>query len=208
MVTLNIDPAQELMKRMPKVVPEYREEAKSKILEAAFQEFSEKGFHQTTMEDVAKRVGVSKGALYLYFNSKEELFKGIYEKAPQALGDIMRSSFKGNDFVESSSQIFDRMMQQYASNPSLSFEIFAEATRNPDLKKVLRANYDRYINVMVSFLKEQKAEVRSTKDLDLRALAQALISLWNGMEALLVVGYPVAEVKRAWLEALRTMFMH
>jgi len=207
-VTLNIDPAQELMKRMPKVVPEYREEAKSKILEAAFQEFSEKGFHQTTMEDVAKRVGVSKGALYLYFNSKEELFKGIYEKAPQALGDIMRSSFKGNDFVESSSQIFDRMMQQYASNPSLSFEIFAEATRNPDLKKVLRANYDRYINVMVSFLKEQKAEVRSTKDLDLRALAQALISLWNGMEALLVVGYPVAEVKRAWLEALRTMFMH
>ncbi len=160
------------------------------------------------MEDVAKRVGVSKGALYLYFNSKEELFKGIYEKAPQALGDIMRSSFKGNDFVESSSQIFDRMMQQYASNPSLSFEIFAEATRNPDLKKVLRANYDRYINVMVSFLKEQKAEVRSTKDLDLRALAQALISLWNGMEALLVVGYPVAEVKRAWLEALRTMFMH
>ena len=208
MVTLNIDPAQELMKRMPKVVPEYREEAKSKILEAAFQEFSEKGFHQTTMEDVAKRVGVSKGALYLYFNSKEELFKGIYEKAPQALGDIMRSSFKGNDFVESSSQIFDRMMQQYASNPSLSFEIFAEATRNPDLKKVLRANYDRYINVMVSFLKEQKAEVRSTKDLDLHALAQALISLWNGMEALLVVGYPVAEVKRAWLEALRTMFMH
>jgi len=193
---------------MPKVVPEYREEAKSKILEAAFQEFSEKGFHQTTMEDVAKRVGVSKGALYLYFNSKEELFKGIYEKAPQALGDIMRSSFKGNDFVESSSQIFDRMMQQYASNPSLSFEIFAEATRNPDLKKVLRANYDRYINVMVSFLKEQKAEVRSTKDLDLHALAQALISLWNGMEALLVVGYPVAEVKRAWLEALRTMFMH
>jgi len=193
---------------MPKVVPEYREEAKNRILEAAFQEFSEKGFHQTTMEDVAKRVGVSKGALYLYFNSKEELFKGIYEKAPQALGDIMRSSFKGNDFVESSSQIFDRMMQQYASNPSLSFEIFAEATRNPDLKKVLRANYDRYINVMVSFLKEQKAEVRSTKDLDLRALAQALISLWNGMEALLVVGYPVAEVKRAWLEALRTMFMH
>ncbi len=193
---------------MPKVVPEYREEAKNKILEAAFQEFSEKGFHQTTMEDVAKRVGVSKGALYLYFNSKEELFKGIYERAPQALGDIMRSSFKGNDFVESSGQIFDRMVQQYASNPSLSFEIFAEATRNPDLKKVLRANYDKYVNVMVGFLKEQKAEVRSTKDLDLRALAQALISLWNGMEALLVVGYPVAEVKRAWSEALRTMFMH
>ncbi len=193
---------------MPKVVPEYREEAKNRILEAAFQEFSEKGFHQTTMEDVAKRVGVSKGAIYLYFKSKEELFKGIYEKAPQALGDIMRSSFKENNFMESSSQIFDKMMKQYASNPSLSFEIFAEATRNPDLRKVLRANYDEYVNIMVSFLREQKREGNVTKDIDLRALAQALISLWNGMEALLVVGYPVAEVKRAWLEALRTMFMH
>ncbi len=193
---------------MPKVVPEYREEAKNRILEAAFQEFSEKGFHQTTMEDVAKRVGVSKGAIYLYFKSKEELFKGIYEKAPQALGDIMRSSFKENNFMESSSQIFDKIMKQYASNPSLSFEIFAEATRNPDLRKVLRANYDEYVNIMVSFLREQKREGNVTKDIDLRALAQALISLWNGMEALLVVGYPVAEVKRAWQEALRTMFMH
>ncbi len=192
---------------MPKVVPEYREEAKNRILDAALQEFSEKGFHQTTMEDVAKRVGVSKGALYLYFKSKEELFKGIYEKAPQALSDIMRSSFKTGDFIESSSQIFDRMMKQYASNPSLSFEIFAEATRNPDLKKVLRANYDEYVNIMINFLKEQKQEGNVTRDLDLHALAQALISLWNGMEALLVVGYPAAEVKRAWLEVLRTMFL-
>jgi AcrR family transcriptional regulator len=193
---------------MPKVVPEYREEAKNRILEAALQEFSEKGFYQTTMDDVAKRVGVSKGALYLYFNSKEELFKGIYEKAPQILGDLIRSSFKGDNFMQSSSQIFDNLMKQYASNPGLSFEIFAEATRNPGLKKVLRTNYDEYVNVMVNFLKEQKQQSHSTKDQDLYALAQALISLWNGMEALLVVGYPVAEVKRAWLEALRTMFLH
>ncbi len=192
---------------MPKVVPEYREEAKNRILEAAFQEFSEKGFYQTTMDDVARRVGVSKGALYLYFNSKEELFKGIYEKAPQILGDLMRSSFKGDNFIESFSQIFDGLMKQYAANPGLSFEIFAEATRNPSLKKVLRTNYDDYVNVMVRFLKEQKQQTPSTRDQDIHALAQALISLWNGMEALLVVGYPVAEVKRAWLEALRTMFL-
>ncbi len=192
---------------MPKVVPEYREEAKNRILEAALQEFSEKGFYQTTMDDVARRVGVSKGALYLYFNSKEELFKGIYEKAPQILGDLIRSSFKGNNFNESFSQIFDGLMKQYAANPGLSFEIFAEATRNPGLKKVLRTNYDEYVNVMVSFLKEQKQQGHSTRDQDLHALAQAMISLWNGMEALLVVGYPVAEVKRAWLEALRTMFL-
>ena len=193
---------------MPKVVPEYREEAKNRILEAALQEFSEKGFNQTTMDDVARRVGVSKGALYLYFKSKEELFRGIYEKAPHALGDMIRSSFKGDNLIESASQIFDGMIKQYASNPGLSFEIFAEATRNPGLKKILRSNYDEYINIMLGFLKEQQRKGNVNKEQDLHALAQALISLWNGMEALLVVGYPVTEVKRAWMEALRTMFMH
>ena len=47
------------------------------LLDAALQLFVEKGFSATRSEEVAERAGVSKGTLYLYFSSKEELFKAV-----------------------------------------------------------------------------------------------------------------------------------
>ncbi len=70
---------------MPKVVPEYKEEAKAKIVKAARTVFAKKGYHDATMDDVAKEVGVSKGALYSYFESKEDLLKEISLQGHQAL---------------------------------------------------------------------------------------------------------------------------
>jgi len=69
---------------MPRVVPEYKEEAKNRIVSAANQVFAEKGYRQATMDDVAKKIGVSKGALYLYFASKEELFEAICRRSASA----------------------------------------------------------------------------------------------------------------------------
>lgn len=47
------------------------------ILDAALHVFGEQGFARTRLEDVAKRAGVSKGTLYLYFKSKEDLFRAM-----------------------------------------------------------------------------------------------------------------------------------
>lgn len=190
---------------MPKVVPGYKEAARSRILKAAQQMFSEKGYHQTTMDDIARRLGVSKGALYLYFNSKEELFKGIYESAPRALGEIFDSAFSKGNPLDNAKVFFNRMMKQYASNPALSFEIFSEASRNAAVRKVLRRNYEEYTKTTMKFL-ERQTQGLINKYFDSRSLAQSLIALWNGMETLLVVGYPVREVEKAWIEAFKAMF--
>jgi TetR/AcrR family transcriptional regulator len=57
---------------------ERRKEARpGELLEAALDLFVEKGFAATRAEEVAKRAGVSKGTLFLYFSSKEELFKAV-----------------------------------------------------------------------------------------------------------------------------------
>lgn len=59
-----------------------RKEARpGEILAAASALFTEKGFAATRMDDVAQRAGVSKGTLYLYFPSKEELFKALVRTA-------------------------------------------------------------------------------------------------------------------------------
>lgn len=59
---------------MPRVTPSDRRE---RILEAAREEFATRGFAAARMEDVGKRVGISRAALYLAFDSKEALFREL-----------------------------------------------------------------------------------------------------------------------------------
>jgi AcrR family transcriptional regulator len=59
-----------------------RKEARpSEIVAAALEVFAERGFAAARLDDVAHRAGVSKGTLYLYFDSKEELFKAVVRQA-------------------------------------------------------------------------------------------------------------------------------
>lgn len=68
---------QELQKRWSR-----RKEARpQEILNSAMTVFAEKGFAAARMDDVARRAGVSKGTLYLYFPSKDELFKSLVREA-------------------------------------------------------------------------------------------------------------------------------
>jgi len=79
---------------------ERRKDARpGELLAAALDLFAEKGFAATRLEDVAARAGVSKGTLYLYFDSKEELFKavvrgGIVHAIEE--GEAMIEQFKGS----------------------------------------------------------------------------------------------------------------
>jgi AcrR family transcriptional regulator len=63
--------------------PRYRrrkEDRPREITEAAYQAFAEKGYAATRVEEVAKRAGVSKGLMYLYFKTKEDLFKAVIRR--------------------------------------------------------------------------------------------------------------------------------
>jgi AcrR family transcriptional regulator len=194
---------------MPKVVPEYKEEARSRILSAANKVFAERGYHEATMDDIAKRLGVSKGAIYLYFPSKEDLFEAMCKTAPRAFKEILYSSFRHEaNPVESATQFFDKMLKLSASNPGLTFEILSEASRNPTLKRILRQNHAEYEEVLTGFLSEGWKRRIVGDNLDIRPFANALIALWNGLETLLVSGLSVDEARRAWLEALKAIFMN
>ncbi len=54
-----------------------KEDRPAEIAEAAFEAFAEKGYAATRIDDVARRAGVSKGLTYLYYKTKEDLFKAV-----------------------------------------------------------------------------------------------------------------------------------
>lgn len=193
---------------MPRVVPEYKEEAKSRILEAANLVFSEKGYRQATMEDVAKKINVSKGALYLYFASKEELFEALCRNEPLALKNITYSTFIENrDPLESASIFFDKMMNRYGPQQGLQFEIFSEASHNPTLRKILKKTQDEYVEVLSNFLEQLQKKGFIRKELDVDAITYAIIAMWNGIETLVASGLSFPIAKKAWLEGFKSIFL-
>src|SRR5918996_2480791 len=68
------------------------EQRRAEILQAALELFSSKGFHDTTMEEVATAAGVAKGTVYLYFQSKEHLLLALKRGFMQGLTDVVATT--------------------------------------------------------------------------------------------------------------------
>src|ERR1700758_1168029 len=65
---------------MPKVSAQYRDERRAHILAAARRCFVRDGFHQTSMQDLVREAGMSSGAVYRYFDSKDAMILAIAEE--------------------------------------------------------------------------------------------------------------------------------
>lgn len=73
-------------------MPGREAEKRLALLKAAFREVAEKGFSEVTLEDIARRSGVSKGVTLYYFASKEELFRQLFGWLIDAIGIRMREA--------------------------------------------------------------------------------------------------------------------
>ncbi|HAV1568856.1 TPA: TetR/AcrR family transcriptional regulator [Klebsiella michiganensis] len=61
------------------------------ILDAAFEEFSEKGYNATRLEDIGRRIGITKGTIYLYFPTKEALFEAVAQHTSRPFAEVLSS---------------------------------------------------------------------------------------------------------------------
>jgi AcrR family transcriptional regulator len=87
-------------RRKPEAAPRKRERRDTRpqeIVAAAFEEFATKGYAATRLEDVASRARVSKGLPYLYFKTKEELFKAVVRSVITAHFDVIREKMEKTD---------------------------------------------------------------------------------------------------------------
>ncbi len=189
--------------RMPKVLPEYKEQATKRILHAAQQVFAEKGYYEARMEDIAAKVGVSKMTLYLYFKNKEDLFAAIAAEQPQSMQRMLDSTLSNAGFAQVCEAFFDHVLKEPASG--LNYEIIAAASRNPALKKTVRELYEKETSILAEFLQNQKRKGLLDRRLDPMVLARSIIALFDGLMADLVIGVDKSEVRRAWLESTRAL---
>ncbi len=186
---------------MPKVLPEYRSIARSRILEVARTMFRENGFRQTTMDEMARELGISKAALYTYFKDKEELFKAVYESSPRELEKMIGQALSQHDSQEMFSCFFDDLMPESGKSAAMDFEVISEAARNPELRKVLKKFYDDYTEAVLRCVEA----MGKPNGPDSAKLAASITALWYGVESMIALGYPKAEVKNIWNAAMEKL---
>lgn len=155
------------------------EERRSReILDAAFNVFSSKGYHNATVDDIAREAGVSKGACYQYFSSKEEVFMAVLnttmdrllKEASDAAGGqkdpLARLGFKGMTFISSFKEV-----------QSMLYGIYSEILAgNENLKKTGAVLLEK----VAAFLSEdiqEGIEQGIFKPLDPMVISYALIGI-------------------------------
>ena len=119
------------------------EDRPDEILSAALDVFNEKGFAAARVEDIAKRAGLSKGAVYLYFDSKEAMLKALVE---QSAGQIANAAsalalMGAERDPEKAYRAILKMALTALSDPDISAAprlVLSEAGRFPELAEFYR----------------------------------------------------------------------
>ena len=132
---------------MPDNEPKWRRRKDARpgeIVDAALEVFAEKGFAAAKLDDIARRAGISKATLYLYFETKEEIFRAVARAAVVSLIEALESPAEGADapFVEIAPRLLSRAAGMMSSGrvPSIARMVIGESRNFPDLARIWHDN--------------------------------------------------------------------
>jgi AcrR family transcriptional regulator len=161
---------------------------KIQIMEKAKELFAEKGYHPVTMEEVAQSCGVAKGTVYLYFESKAELFIEIFVEAHRVIIEKIREiigSVKG--FEASISKVFDYFEEFIRGNRFFSrFGKVQKGMRGANIPLECLQKINESVAEMIGSLEKEAVDVLKgylpDSKLNLNDLYEIVVALILGIE--------------------------
>jgi AcrR family transcriptional regulator len=190
---------------MPKVVPEYKEEAKKKILAAGREVMSRKGYRATTMDDIAEHVGVSKAALYQYFASKDELVVEIVKAFPEQVREKTMAMYPAATPFDAWTAVLDFYLENTEEENALFFELLSLIPRNPEIAESFSGNIQFILSKVTCVMQEEPLCGRLAGR-DPRTIALAIMSLFHGLRVLSLIGIERDELRERGIEIGKALF--
>lgn len=144
--------------------------------------FATKGFHATRMQDIADELGMQKGSLYYYFNSKDELLSelvtGSVQEAQSSLQGILDSDAHPSQKLNLAIEEHLRILQQ---NADLHLINAQEILMSLDSETAVTTNtlLKNYENIWIAILQEGIDAGEFRTDLDRKITVKALLGMCN-----------------------------
>ncbi|MBM6618666.1 TetR/AcrR family transcriptional regulator [Bacillus suaedaesalsae] len=167
----------------PKVTEEYKENRKLELLQVAREVFIEKGFESTTMKDIVEKSGLSRGGVYQYFSSTEEMYREIVE-----LGD-KKNIKRFEEIIHSDIPIWNTLVEmvegyRHIDIPNfgtVQFEYSVNGWRNQERLSYILDRSVTWRNMYNELLEEGVKRGEFYPKLPISAIADFLLNVLDGL---------------------------
>jgi AcrR family transcriptional regulator len=171
---------------MPKVSQSHLDARRQQILEAAIECFSRQGFHPTTMQDIIRESGLSSGAIYTYFASKEELIEAIAERRHAREQALIRTAGFEGEITTTLERLIQSFFHLLIDNKErkerrLAIQLWGEALRNPRILRTVRKGVDEPRKMLTKLFQQAGDQGDSSPGQDPEAMARVMIALFQGL---------------------------
>lgn len=152
--------------------------------------FAREGFHRTSMQDIYAQSGLSAGAVYGYFESKDQIIEAIAGEAHRLAQAVAASDPRDGD--GSVDDLFEMLaallggfehfdLAQVGERVRMALQIWAEALRNPRIRALERDNVEAVRGAFAKMVGRGQASGHLDPELEPDAVARAMIALFQGL---------------------------
>jgi len=157
---------------------------KNQILDAATAVFARLGFHDARMDDIVQESGLSKGALYWYFKSKEDIITAISQRLfttdIEQLVGLLHAEGSVSERLQQLIQARIAGLQEMSDVVTILFEFYATALHQDGVRQFIKAYFQNFHELLVALIQQgiDRGEFRSV---DAVAAAAALDAVFEGL---------------------------
>ena len=195
---------------MPKVTEEHRLARRAQIVAAARTCVIEEGFHKTTMADVIRESGLSAGAVYGYFKSKEEIVGAIAEDALSTIDELFENILATDEpltplaALEATIEHVAEIAQRPGGDVTrVAVQAWAESLRNESIREIARGKYCRLRDHFLEIARRAQADGTLDAGVAPEDVAQVMFGMIPGFVLQrLLIGDITAATYKAGLRAL------
>jgi AcrR family transcriptional regulator len=191
---------------MPKVTDAHLAARRQQIIDAARRCFLRKGFHATSMQDVIAEAGLSIGAVYRYFPSKNDLIVAIAEQVVQEIDTALaQNAVPGMPLADALDSAVDTVHAQLGPDGALrmAVHVWSEALLDPALAGFAGGVYERLRDRFVALAVAGQQAGELPADADPRAVGATLFGMFPGYGLqFLLTGSPSPAEFKAGIRAL------
>jgi AcrR family transcriptional regulator len=163
--------------------PNVSDQRKSQILNAAEDIFTKKGFDEARMNDIAEKTGLSKGTLYLYFKSKDDLIVAILDRIFQnefrQLENLQESESSASEAIWKLTNTISRDIVRLLRLIPIIYNFLALAFRNKHVQRALKEYINRYLNILIPMI-QRGIDSGEFRQVDAREVAIAAGAIIEG----------------------------
>lgn len=161
------------------------QETRQLLLDAAHRLFATDGYGQTSVDAIINAAGISKGAFYHHFDSKEYLFNALIESRVRDCGEQMAAAVGTSGSLREAVEALARVgVQSLKDDPDwlrLYMEFWRQALRDPNARKVMAGSMSHCRELVAEMLRAGQASGVVREDLDTDAAAAILNGVFDGV---------------------------